>query len=66
LRTLLERQIELLTAQEAAVLERAGTAPEVARAAIATTDGSLYRREGSRFVALGATANGNGTSPGAG
>jgi hypothetical protein len=58
LRALLQRQIEVLTAQEVAVLERAGAASQVARDAIEAADEPLYKREGSRFVALGGSANG--------
>jgi hypothetical protein len=52
MRLLIRRQIELLTAQEAAVLERTGAPMEAVRVAIETTDAPLYRRQGKRFERL--------------
>lgn len=54
-RQLLGHQIELLTAQETAVLQRAGISAEIARPAIDAADhgdedGQLYKRDGRRFV----------------
>jgi hypothetical protein len=49
--TLLERQVEALTAQELSVLEKAGVPQPVASAALAApAEGEVYRREGRRFV----------------
>ncbi len=65
-RRLVQRQIELLSAQETEILQRAGASSQLARAAVEQADrliddgGSgdadgedrLYRRKGRRFVAL--------------
>ncbi|MCE9560857.1 MAG: hypothetical protein K8U57_02270 [Planctomycetes bacterium] len=60
LRKLLERQIEMLTVQEVAILEKAGVPQVMAEKALAAVDASsntdmpatTYRREGKRFVRL--------------
>jgi hypothetical protein len=53
MRVLIRRQIDLLSAQEVAVLERAGAPAEAAKTAIEATDAPLYRRVGSRFLSVG-------------
>jgi len=60
-RMLIERQVDLLTQQECAILERAGATPAQARdtvhqlgngdSADPDQEPNLYRREGRRFVA---------------
>lgn len=56
LRSLLERQVEALTGQELAVLERAGVPAPAAQSALAgpcptpPPPATLYRREGRRFT----------------
>jgi hypothetical protein len=60
LRALYARQIEMLTLQEMAVLEKAGVPQESARQALALADATpLYERRGSRFLKVG-EANGHG------
>jgi hypothetical protein len=63
MRVLIRRQIDLLSAQEVAVLERAGAPAEAAKTAIEATDAPLYRRAGSRFLPVGGPA-GNGDGEG--
>jgi hypothetical protein len=67
MRTLLQQQVEALTAQELAVLAKAGVPQPAAQQAIAAVDagpeagggGKVYMREGRRFARIGG-ANGNG------
>ena len=63
MRVLIRRQIDLLSAQEVAVLERAGAPAQAAKTAIEAADAPLYRRAGSRFLPVGGpVGNGDGGS----
>lgn len=58
-KALLTAQIEMLTAQETAVLEKAGVAPAVAKAALTVVDEApTYRREGRAFRRAELATNG--------
>jgi hypothetical protein len=61
MRAMLARQVELLTCQETAILEKIGLAPDqAARAVEAVDQKTVYRRVGSRFEAVSGSAQGNG------
>src|SRR4051794_12937604 len=51
-RLLLQAQISMLQAQEAAVLQKCGVGQEQAAQAISAADKKLYVRDGGRFVPL--------------
>lgn len=63
MKTLIARQLEVLAAQELAVLASAGIPTDQAAQAIQVADERVYRREGSKFVQLplpGLNSNGRG------
>lgn len=63
MRAMLARQVEMLTFQETAILEKIGLAPEqAARAVEAVDQQTVYRRIGSRFVPISGPAQANGHS----
>ncbi len=62
LKALLIQQLACLTAQETAILTRAGVPNETAQQALASADANetLYKRDGKRFVAVTQNGHTNG------
>lgn len=58
MRLMIERQLEMLTEQEIAVLEKASVPGKVAKQLVGTVD-KAYRRDGRRFIPVG-SLNGHG------